>query len=137
MKETIILKNDLAELDKLHSFVEKLGNKMLLPKKCMIDANLALEEVFANIVTHGFHGRKVHSIKISIACPANGTLLLRVEDKGRPFNPLKAAEPQPVDDLEKCSIGGLGIHLVKKIMDDVSYDHRGHKNVLEMKKSIN
>jgi len=95
-----------------------------------------LEEVVSNIITYAYGNRKDHYIKISVIPPVKGDLVLRVEDSGRPFNPLKVAEPKLSYDLESCDIGGLGIHLVRKLMDDVSYDYRERKNVLEMKKSI-
>jgi anti-sigma regulatory factor (Ser/Thr protein kinase) len=137
MKQTLILKNDMTELDRLHGFVERLCKKLRLSKKCTAETNLVLEEIFSNIVAYGFGDSRDHSIKINVICPVNGTLVLRIEDKGKAFNPLKVAEPEPTDDIENCGIGGLGIHLVRKLMDDVSYDYSGNKNVLELKKVIN
>jgi len=136
MKEVLKLKNDMAELDKLHGFIEKLGRKLRLSKKYIFETNIALEEVVSNIIAYAYPDRRDQFIKISVIPPANDALVLRVEDSGRPFNPLDVKEPELAYDLENCDIGGLGIHLVKKLMDDVSYDYRERKNVLEMKKSI-
>jgi len=136
MNRTLILKNDMAELDKLHGFVERLGRRLSLGKKCIVETNLVLEEVFSNIVAYAYDDDQKDFIRISFTFPVNGTLVLRIEDKGRPFNPLEAAEPDLIYDLENCKIGGLGIHLVKKLMDEVNYAFRGCKNVLEMKKTI-
>jgi serine/threonine-protein kinase RsbW len=136
MKEVLKLKNDMAELDKLHRFIEKLGRKLRLSKKYIVETNIALEEVVSNIIAYAYKGHRDQFIKISVIPPINGALVLRVEDSGRPFNPLNVKEPELSYDLENCDIGGLGIHLVKKLMDDVSYDYRERKNVLEMKKSI-
>ena len=108
----------------------------LRPKILLRPHFIVLEEVFSNIVAYAFEDRRDHFIKISVVPPVNGALVLRVEDKGRPFNPLEAAEPKLTYDIENCDIGGLGIHLVKNLMADVSYDYREYKNVLEMKKSI-
>ena len=137
MKEVLKLKNDMAELDKLHRFIEKLGRKLRLSKKYIVETNIALEEVVCNIIAYAYPDCRDQFIKISVIPPADGALVLRVEDSGRPFNPLNAKEPELAYDLENCDIGGLGIHLVRKLMDDVSYDYRERKNVLEMKKSIN
>jgi serine/threonine-protein kinase RsbW len=137
MKEVLKLRNDMAELDKLHRFIEKLGRKLRLSKKYIVETNLVLEEVVSNIIAYAYRDYQDHFIKISAIPQVNGALVLRVEDSGRPFNPLNVAEPElTYDDLENCNIGGLGIHLVRKLMDDVSYDYRECKNVLEMKKSI-
>jgi serine/threonine-protein kinase RsbW len=108
----------------------------LRPKILLRPHFIVLEEVFSNIVAYAFEDRRDHFIKISVVPPVNGALVLRVEDRGKPFNPLRAAEPELTYDLENCDIGGLGIHLVKNLMADVSYDYREYKNVLEMKKSI-
>ena len=136
MNRTLILKNDMAELDKLHGFVERLGRRLSLGKKSIVETTLVLEEVFSNIVAYAYDDDQKDSIRISVTFPVNGALVLRIEDKGRPFNPLEAAEPALIYDLEKCKIGGLGIHLIKKLMDEVNYAYRGCKNVLEMKKAI-
>ena len=136
MKAVLKLKNNMAELDKLHGFIEKLGCNLSLSKKHVVETTIALEEVVSNIITYAYGNRKDHYIKISVIPPVNGALVLRVEDSGRPFNPLNVAEPDLTYELETCDIGGLGIHLVRKLMDDVSYDYRERKNVLEMKKSI-
>ena len=136
MKEVLKLKNDMAELDKIHRFIEKLGRKLRLSKKYIVETNIALEEVVTNIIAYAYKDCRDQFIKISVIPPANGALVLRVEDNGRPFNPLKVKEPELIYDIENCDIGGLGIHLVRKLMDDVSYDYRERKNVLEMKKSI-
>jgi serine/threonine-protein kinase RsbW len=136
MKEVLKLKNDMAELDKLRRFIEKLGRKLRLSKKYIVETNIALEEIVSNIIAYAYKGRSNEFIKISVTPPVNGALVLRIEDSGRPFNPLRVAEPELVYDLENCDIGGLGIHLVRKLMDEVSYDYRERKNVLEMKKAI-
>jgi serine/threonine-protein kinase RsbW len=136
MKQTLILKNDLAELDRLQGFVEKLGKNLCLSKKSIVETNLAVEEVFSNIVAYGYEDGRDHSIRISVIYPVNETLVLRIEDKGKAFSPLKVPEPRAIDDIEDCDIGGLGIHLVKKLMDEVSYEYREQRNVLEMKKAV-
>jgi anti-sigma regulatory factor (Ser/Thr protein kinase) len=136
MKEVLKLKNDMAELEKLHRFIEKLGLKLRLSKKYIVETNIALEEVVSNIIAYAYKGRRNQFIKISVIPPVSGALVLRIEDSGRPFNPLKVAAPELTYDLENCDIGGLGIHLVRKLMDDVRYDYRERRNVLEMKKEI-
>jgi serine/threonine-protein kinase RsbW len=136
MEQRLKLKSDLAELDKLHNYIERFGRKLCLSKKYVVEINLVLEEVFSNIVAYAYEDRGEHFIKISVIPSGNGNIVLRVEDKGRPFNPLDATQPDMTYDLEHCEIGGLGIHLVKNLMDDVRYDYRDDKNVLEMKKSV-
>ena len=59
-----------------------------------------------------------------------------VEDDGKPFNPLEAEDPAVSQDLDSINIGGLGIHLVKKMMDDIDYQRVKGKNRLILKKCM-
>ena len=61
---------------------------------------------------------------------------MQVEDDGKPFNPLEEASPKVSQDLDTINIGGLGIHLVKKMMDDIDYQRVKGKNKLILKKCV-
>lgn len=133
-KQTLLnLKNDLSELDRLHPFLEEIGQKMGVSKKCIFETNLALEEVFSNIVAYGFDDHTDHLIKITVTTAKNNFKIC-VEDDGKPFNPLKAKEPDLPDDVEDCKVGGLGIYLIKHFMDDIRYKRLQNRNVLTMTK---
>jgi serine/threonine-protein kinase RsbW len=129
------LKNDQSELDTLCLKVEKFGKSLRLSKKCIMEINLALDELFTNIISYGFRDDLEHLVKIQIM-RENGTLTLCVEDDGIPFNPLKTKEVELPCDIEDCNIGGLGLHLVKKLMDRVCYERCEGKNKLTLKKAI-
>ena len=64
-------------------------------------------------------------------------LVVKVEDDGREFNPLELPEPDLEQKLEERPIGGLGIHLVRNLMDELDYKRTHNKNILTMKKKIN
>ena len=132
-KYILILKNDLSELEKLHSFLDEIRQRLSVSKKCLFETNLALEEVYSNVLSYGFNNHTDHFIKITVTA-AHGVLNILVEDDGKPFNPLKAKEPNLQYDLEKCAPGGLGIHLVKHFMDDIRYKRYQNRNILTMKK---
>ena len=66
----------------------------------------------------------------------NQVLTLTIEDEGIPFNPLEMKEPEVPADLIDVRIGGLGIHIVRKLMDDIRYNRKQGRNKLTMKKSI-
>lgn len=125
------LSNRMTELDKLTRFIEESGEKLCLPQKCMFEINLALEEVFSNIVNYAFTDNKAHTVKVVINAHKS-KLSLSVEDDGRPFNPLTAAPPLLATDLEDCSVGGIGIHLIRRLMDDVRYTRRSDRNELTL-----
>ncbi|MGD8662167.1 MAG: ATP-binding protein [Desulfobacterales bacterium] len=129
------LKNDQSELDTLCQKVEKFGKSLRLPKKCIMEINLALDELFTNIISYGFRDHLEHLVKIQIM-RENGTLALCVEDDGIPFNPLETQEIELPRDIEDCNIGGLGLHFVKKVMDQVCYERCEGRNKLTLKKAI-
>ena len=129
------LKSNLSELNTLCRHLEDCGSLMDLPQKCMFEINLGLDELFTNIISYGYKDDSEHQIKISLA-KDNGTLVVKVEDDGVPFNPLEVSAPDVAEDLDSINIGGLGIHLVKNMMDDVDYQRIEGKNKLIMKKSV-
>ena len=130
------LKSKLSELETLCRHLEDCGNLMELSQKCRSEINLGLDELFTNIISYGFEDESEHQIKFSLA-KAEETLVVQVEDDGIPFNPLDAAGPAVARDLDSINIGGLGIHLVKKVMDDIDYQRVDGRNKLILKKCVN
>jgi serine/threonine-protein kinase RsbW len=125
---------DLAELDQLHAMVETFGRVHELQKKTVFETNLVLEEIFTNIVSYGYEDKKPHKVHFFLQWDED-KINIRVEDDGRPFNLLEA---KPVDlktDLDQRSIGGLGIHLIRKLMDKVTYRRIDAKNVVTLQKN--
>jgi anti-sigma regulatory factor (Ser/Thr protein kinase) len=129
------LKSDLSELDELCQHLEKFGQTLGLSKKCIFEINLALDELFTNIISYGFIDDEDHVIEVTLT-PQNKTLCLCIEDDGVPFNPVDAKEPDLECTVEECKIGGLGIHLIRNLMDEICYERCGDKNVLTLKKYI-
>lgn len=129
------LKSDQSELDTLCRKLEKVGSSFRLPKKCLFEINLVLDELFSNIISYGFKDNLEHLVKIQII-RENGTLTLCVEDDGIQFNPLKTKEIELPCDIEGYKIGGLGLHLVKKLTDQIYYERCEGKNRLTLKKAI-
>ncbi len=129
------LKNNLVELDRLCQNCESVGKSIGMSKKLIFEMNLALDELFTNIISYGFKDDKEHIIKIDISADKN-ELLMRIEDDGIPFNPITAEEPDLEYRIEECKIGGLGIHLIKELMDEVRYERVNDANILYLKKNI-
>jgi anti-sigma regulatory factor (Ser/Thr protein kinase) len=100
----------------------------------MHDVNLAVEEILTNIISYGYtDNREEHEIKVSVSVQP-GEVRVDVEDDGQPFNPLEAPEPDTTKPLEERTAGGLGIHLVRQLMDDLDYKRQGDRNLLSIKK---
>jgi len=129
------LKSQLSELNSLCRHLEDCGNVMELPQKCLFEINLGLDELFTNIISYGFEDESEHQIKFSLA-KEKETLVVQVEDDGKPFNPLDVASPEISLDLDEVNIGGMGIHLIKKMMDDIFYQRVEGKNKLVLKKCV-
>ena len=129
------LRSDLAELDTLSKHVHKFGSSIGLSKKFLFEINLALDELFTNIISYGYQDDQDHLIEITIT-PLNNTLELCIEDDGVPFNLIDVADPDLPCDIESCKIGGLGIHLIKNLMDEVCYKRTEGKNQLTLKKEL-
>ena len=129
------LKSDLSELDTLCEELENFGSKFGFSKKLIFEINLALDELFTNIISYGFNDGKEHIVKVTLI-PQIDELCLCIEDDGKPFNPIAFETPDVSCSVEECKIGGLGIHIMKKLMDEVCYERCGDKNVLNLKKKV-
>lgn len=130
---SFVLKSDLTELDQLHSMVENFGNVHALEKRTIFETNLVLEEIFTNIISYGHEDNKSHLVQFFLQCNQE-SMTIRIEDDGVPFNLLEAKTVDLNADIEKRSVGGLGIHLVRKLMDEVTYQRVGAKNVVTLRK---
>jgi anti-sigma regulatory factor (Ser/Thr protein kinase) len=129
------LKNDLSELESLCRHLNKLSHVSGLSEACLTDINICLEELFTNIVSYGFIDDLEHTIQFTIHMD-NNVLTLTIEDEGIPFNPLVKEDPEIPADLKDVRIGGLGIHIVRKLMDEIRYERNRGKNSLTMKKFL-
>ena len=129
------LKSNLSELDNLCQNLEDLGQKIGLSKKMVFEINLALDELFTNIISYGYKDEEEHVIKVTIT-PQNEELCLCIEDDGVPFNPIDFETTDVACSVENCKIGGLGIHIMRKLMDEICYERCKDKNVLTLKKQL-
>jgi serine phosphatase RsbU (regulator of sigma subunit)/anti-sigma regulatory factor (Ser/Thr protein kinase) len=131
----IKLNNKLSELERFNQTLTEFGQQHGLGPKVMHDLNLVLEEILTNIISYGYTDNREHEIRVNLSAQP-GEVTAEVQDDGQPFNPLEAAEPNTTKPLEERTIGGLGIHLVRKLMDGVEYQRREGKNLLVMKKHL-
>ena len=129
------LKRNLSELKALREHLSNFGQINRLSKDCISEINICLDEAFTNIVSYGFADDMEHLIKFTIA-RNNDVLILTVEDDGIPFNPLAQKDPEIATDLLNIKVGGLGIYIIKKLMDDIYYKRNQGKNKLILKKFI-
>ena len=135
-KISVTLKNDLSEIERLSKLIEDFGKINNLSPKIIFDVNLTLDELITNIISYGYEDEDEHEIIITIWLNEN-ELKLKLVDDGLPFNPLTIQEPDHLTQtLDDRPIGGLGIYLVRKLMDDIDYKREKNKNILLMTKFI-
>jgi anti-sigma regulatory factor (Ser/Thr protein kinase) len=132
MNKTFVLKNDLAEIKRLTDILCKLCEENNICNKVLCDVTLALEEIFANIVHYAYDDKKEHFVKIHITIHDN-LLSMKITDDGKPYNPLEIPLTNTEAPLEERKIGGLGIHLVRHLIDELEYKQVRGKNVLTLK----
>jgi serine/threonine-protein kinase RsbW/sigma-B regulation protein RsbU (phosphoserine phosphatase) len=136
MRAAIALKNDLSELARLAEALQAFSSSNGLSDGTLFAVNLALEELVTNTISYGFSDEQPHVIDITLHLDGPD-LHVRVEDDAAAFNPLERASPDLDAPIEDRAIGGLGVHLVRTLMDDVRYAREGTRNVVSMRKRVN
>ncbi|MGA2985408.1 MAG: ATP-binding protein [Terriglobia bacterium] len=132
---TLILKNDVAELERVISFVSALCVRNSLPPETEYDLNLALDEIITNVAKHAFPDGREHHFTLQIAV-SDEEFLARIEDDGIAFNPTEHPTPDLDAPLETRKEGGLGIFLVRQIMTSIEYQRAAGKNLVTLRKKL-
>ena len=127
------LETRLDELERLTVAVEDLGQRNNWPSDFIFQVNLVLEEIGINIINHG-SDNGLHEFEVTLTSDLK-SLTIEIIDSGKPFNPLKdAPSPNLTAPLEERPIGGLGIHLICSLMDELHYQRDGGRNRLTLVK---
>ena len=132
---TIRLPADVREIERMHRLVRQFGELHEIPSRTLYAVNLALDEVVTNVVLHGFDDCAGQEVVVQMET-AEAELRSVVVDGGREFDPMNAPLPDLTATLNERALGGLGIHLVRSLMDCVEYRREDAKNVLTMRKRI-
>jgi anti-sigma regulatory factor (Ser/Thr protein kinase) len=127
--------NDLGALADLAERVERFGAEQRLPARIVNALNVVLDEAVSNAINHGYDAGARGEIAVRLRREPDG-VTVEIEDDGRAFDPLQAPPPDLTLPLEQRPIGGLGIHLIRNLMDEVSYARIGSRNVLKMAKRL-
>ena len=121
--------HDLASLmNASTNFLEDNG----VDAQAVYRINLALEEMITNIIKHGYDDYDSHEINVSIEILENEITGV-IEDDGHEFNPLKLEKKPGAASLAEHKIGGLGIHLIRELLDQIAYRRENGKNILEIR----
>ncbi|MFH1213307.1 MAG: ATP-binding protein [Candidatus Neomarinimicrobiota bacterium] len=129
------LSNSIEELQSLNTELEQFGEIWNLSPELIFNLNLVLEEILSNIIFYGYDDTTDHTINLNIALEGD-IIEIEIIDDAKPFNPLNRPDPDVNQSLDARKIGGLGIYLVKKIMDKTEYVNKDGKNILILQKNI-
>jgi anti-sigma regulatory factor (Ser/Thr protein kinase) len=123
-----------ARLENLHVFIASAidaARSAGVDPKTVFNVELALEEALVNIIKHAYAGRE-GDIQLVCGVDNRGWFVMEILDSGSSFDVTAAPAPDLSTDLDGRRIGGLGIHFVRSLMDEVIYRREGEKNILEL-----
>lgn len=135
MEREIKLLNDMSEITRLEIFIEELGEELDLSPETAMNINLALEEAIANIIMYAYPSTEKREITLK-ATASKEQLIFLLTDSGISFDPTRVKDVDLTLPIEERPIGGLGIFLIRQIMNEVFYERIGETNKLVMKKNI-
>ena len=134
LQRSITLPNDISTISQLSEFVETVCEEKGLDMALTMNLNLALEEAVVNVMSYAYPGSQGY-VKVDIKIDDQKVVSI-LTDSGIPFDPTQKGDVDTTLPAEERPIGGLGIHLVKQIMDKVSYQYVGNQNILTLEKNI-
>ncbi len=134
-RNEITVPADLPELNRVSMFVGNILDTLQCSKQTQIHIRIAVDEIFSNIARHS-DARKGDTVTVLVHAEEPRTVVITFMDSSSRFNPLSVGEPDVTAPAHKRQVGGLGLYMVKKMMDDVSYEYRDEQNILTIKKKI-
>ncbi len=126
----------IADITRVTEFVESQLEAADAPMKAIMQVNVAIDEIFSNIVNYGYK-KGPGPIDVQIVIKENPKRMsLKFEDEGVPYNPLVKDDPDITLSAEERGVGGLGIYMVKNMMDNMTYRYENDKNILILEKNL-
>lgn len=135
MEKSIILANDISELSNLTAFIDEVGEAFSLAPDVVFNLNLVIEEAVVNVINYAYPKEEHQYIYLSAKLHEDSIVLV-LTDTGKEFDPTLAPEADITLSAEEREIGGLGIFLIRQIMNEVRYERIDGKNVLTLEKKL-
>lgn len=135
IEKVLRVNNQIDELTRVEVFLEELGEEWELSMPLVFSLNLVLEEALTNINDYGFDDESKHTIEIYFK-KIGDELSISIIDDGHEYDPTLKTDPDITLSAGDRPIGGLGIFLIKKIMDKVEYQRKENRNYLILTKNI-
>ena len=134
-EERIRLNADVTELERLTAWLDGFCERHQIPEEAHYHLNIVVEERVLNAIKHGRCSPAEGAIEVGLRLSGQ-ELYITITDTGIPFNPLNAPPPDLTSSLADRPIGGLGIHLVRSLMNSVEYKREGGQNRLRLRKDL-
>lgn len=135
MQHSITLTNDIQQVPQLADFVDMVCEEVGMDMAVAIQMNLAMEEAVVNVMSYAYPADTVGDVTIEAVTIAD-QLQFTITDSGTPFDPTAKEDVDTTLSAEERPIGGLGIHLVRQLMDSITYERIDGKNVLTLRKKF-
>ncbi len=137
MADQLAVRGNLHDLAQIGAWVDDFAQRWSLPASTVFAMQLCCEEVFSNIVRHGIEpgacaASSEDGVKLYLD-HGGQAVILRIDDQAEAFDPLAVDSPSHPQSVADASVGGLGIHLVRKFAQDVRYERRDQTNRLTMR----
>lgn len=129
------IEGQLSEVARVAAAFAAFATEQRVPPEVRRSLQVVLDDLLANVVLHGLAGRPDGEAVVDVALTGD-TLTLTISDNGPPFDPFARAAPDTTLSIEERQIGGLGIHLVRQMMDEFSYARREDRNVTVLSKRL-
>ena len=136
MEKKLVIKNDISEISKLATFIGELSEELDFTPELNFNLNLVLEEAISNVILYAYGKEEQKEISL-VAYLSDNNLVFVLTDSGMEFDPTKVPDADVTLSAEELEIGGLGIYLIRQIMNTVEYQRIDGKNVLTMRKELN
>lgn len=125
----------LENMPKVTEFVDEQLEAFGCPPRAQAQIDIAVDELFGNIVRYAYQpGIGPATVRVEVT--GEPAVILTFIDNGVPYDPLKKADPDTTLSAEERQVGGLGIFMVKKSMDEIAYEYQDGQNILRIKKKI-
>lgn len=135
MRKELIIKNQMQELERVSAFVEGIVEELKLGQNMLCELQLVMEEMVVNVISYAYPEGTVADI--TLIAESDGTeLTFVISDKGKEFDPTQQEDADMSINPAEREIGGMGIFIVKNIMNEVTYQRLEGHNLLTMKKTL-
>jgi len=122
---------------KVTGFVDDFLESIDCPIKVMMQIDIAIDELFSNVAFYAYDDNEEGNITVSVdVLDKPKRISMSFSDNGKQYNPLEKEDPDTSLSAEERDVGGLGIFIVKKSMDNMFYEYRDSKNILTIEKNI-